>query len=1256
MKKIIFIFLLICFSFLIFYRPILTSLAGWSLKMYSHLKWDKHFEYDAIALENYQLVIKQPKFCDESMFLAEDIAIHLIPKRIDHHFYFQIDIQKPQFHLPKQVMATFDHWVENLYRREHLWFKLYPHFRVNDGSIITQDGKLNFKLEMNKKKGGWIELFTNLDQQQHLFIQSFKTNQGVNWKIAFQSFDCKPIQTMTSFFESQGIPLTIHSGYLNGELLATLKKKRGFELEGHLTVEKLFFTIPGTTIEAKPQKINIAIKKRDEFHQADISIHSQNKKWHFLKIECKNKNHHCIEFDEDAAAFQDFLPEVFKQSFIDYFKKSHLFFAAELKMGEERKLIGKIKICEDKENLFHFDFNIESMAQKDLSSPWLSQGTFFLDHFYEKKSGLHFQNMTGNLFWSNLKTAVQGDKVMQDFELEPLTIGGEHSQKVKTLPIGSDYGSKDCVNLSPSTAVFRFKTNCQGVDLDGDIEIAYSDKHSDHVEVRMNCPHFAGKISDFKTILSSFNNEISLDRIPLEGEIVGRDKGLSLKYSFFSDHCFCKASIQASIQDACMTFQDSQLAMKGIFMNLDYDLEKELIQLSDIQGALLVGKPKKVEEFLVLGKKIEMMNLKKPSLALDVSIHHKQHELLRFVGQTVVDDVGTQELQLDKDLSHISAFVPTQWQCRFEDGFNLIHLNLNSDFDLEKVMQDVSLFKDSELIQLQKIFNIRPIQGKGSFSLDYLPKEGLFFNIQAATKNLDSDKDQQWIIKGVKYGEKIQIEKLLWNGYEANGELEIENDKWKIPFLELRLNRGGLFGLKGSLSCENDRLNLKFENAMAKFEEKSYEFKNTHLEVLDRQFYFSAHCQIENHPFQIEGYVDDEKSQGNLTLRPIDQSETLNVRFANQKTGLLEIEHIEGDFLGCHLQLTKENDHLNLETAVHGDKVMQDFELESITIGGEHSQKVKAPPIVSGYSSKDCVNLPPSTAVSRLKGEVSIDSKKINSWMERQGNEELKSFKLSSFLHLQGNFWINVNGEKNALDAISYKGKIFTQNMILKGYQMEHVEGDLQFMPGSCVLENLMVKDPAGEINSKKALFTVDSLEKWRFSIPQLSFRNINVGRLKTPGSQNELPKSNLILKKLDFLKVTGLLEEPKSWKGEGFLQFTHSSKKNVSHPFFAIPKEFILRLGLNPEVLNPIAGTIFFKLEGDHLTLNRFKDVYSEGKGSKFYLVGPEPSWIDLDGNLSINLKMKQYNILFKITDFFKFSIHGNIQKPLFSLHKQKR
>ena len=44
---------------------------------------------------------------------------------------------------------------------------------------------------------------------------------------------------------------------------------------------------------------------------------------------------------------------------------------------------------------------------------------------------------------------------MQDSESESLAMGVDHSQKVKAAPIASDYGSKDCVNLSSSTAVSR---------------------------------------------------------------------------------------------------------------------------------------------------------------------------------------------------------------------------------------------------------------------------------------------------------------------------------------------------------------------------------------------------------------------------------------------------------------------------------------------------------------------------------------------------------------------------------------------------------------------------------------------------------------------------------------------------------------------------------------------------------------------------------------------------------------------------------
>jgi hypothetical protein len=69
-----------------------------------------------------------------------------------------------------------------------------------------------------------------------------------------------------------------------------------------------------------------------------------------------------------------------------------------------------------------------------------------------EKSVLKLFNRRG---WFNLETAVQGNKVMQDLESESFSIRGDHSQMVKAPPIENDYGSRDCVNLLPSTAVSR---------------------------------------------------------------------------------------------------------------------------------------------------------------------------------------------------------------------------------------------------------------------------------------------------------------------------------------------------------------------------------------------------------------------------------------------------------------------------------------------------------------------------------------------------------------------------------------------------------------------------------------------------------------------------------------------------------------------------------------------------------------------------------------------------------------------------------
>jgi hypothetical protein len=59
-----------------------------------------------------------------------------------------------------------------------------------------------------------------------------------------------------------------------------------------------------------------------------------------------------------------------------------------------------------------------------------------------------------------LETMVGTRKKVQDFDSESLTIGVEHSQKVKVIPSTSDYGSKDCAFCPDPTAVSRILSIC----------------------------------------------------------------------------------------------------------------------------------------------------------------------------------------------------------------------------------------------------------------------------------------------------------------------------------------------------------------------------------------------------------------------------------------------------------------------------------------------------------------------------------------------------------------------------------------------------------------------------------------------------------------------------------------------------------------------------------------------------------------------------------------------------------------------------
>ena len=173
--------------------------------------------------------------------------------------------------------------------------------------------------------------------------------------------------------------------------------------------------------------------------------------------------------------------------------------------------------------------------------------------------------------------------------------------------------------------------------------------------------------------------------------------------------------------------------------------------------------------------------------------------------------------------------------------------------------------------------------------------------------------------------------------------------------------------------------------------------------------------------------------------------------------------------------------------------------------------------------------------------------------------------------------------------------------------------------------------------------------------IPMITVSDFRPSLLQEAGSSAVKQGKPLVVRHLEIENLSGNMADANYLQGKGKLQFLNPPKKNLQNTIFAIPAEILTLLGLDLTVLNPVSGTIFYDIKDGKVYLTKFKDIYSEGKLSKFHLTNSNvPSYVDFDGNLNIQIRMKQYNLFFKLAELFTVSVGGTLKKPSYSLQKQ--
>jgi|GEM_PF-2475780 len=289
-----------------------------------------------------------------------------------------------------------------------------------------------------------------------------------------------------------------------------------------------------------------------------------------------------------------------------------------------------------------------------------------------------------------------------------------------------------------------------------------------------------------------------------------------------------------------------------------------------------------------------------------------------------------------------------------------------------------------------------------------------------------------------------------------------------------------------------------------------------------------------------------------------------------------------------------------------------------------------------------------------LTGQLKADLSPLAKLLPAPFQKKIKMLRLGRGYELSGDFILLKSNPAQSHFIGCLKGK----NFQLIGTVIETLMSEISIYPDRIELANFNIKDVAGICKVETIDIHKRGGQRWALTIPELIIQDFRPSLLKefiwrSSGQEPiETCHPNHIkpftIRELYFHNIYGFLDDRDSFIGEGQLNFINTFKREYN--LFDIPFEILGRLGLDTGLLVPVQGDLKFTMKEGHIYLNELKKSYSEGKRSKFFLSSLHPSTIDFNGNLNINIKMKQY-VLLRFTEPFTLSIEGTLKKPKYGL-----
>lgn len=406
---------------------------------------------------------------------------------------------------------------------------------------------------------------------------------------------------------------------------------------------------------------------------------------------------------------------------------------------------------------YHFDF----IKGEFLGNIPIEKGTYL-----EKKSGILFHNIQANI--------KHEPGILKAADVEAFVEG--------------IYGA--------GSGVFNYKDASQGI---FDLEI------HNHT--------LSGKFSDVKRVLSHFGH-FFFSGISLQGNVGYRKDGGHFHFAWNPSECTVGAIINGTLNEGLMSNPQRDVSMHDLCLNFFYNHQDSQLELTEIQGSLLVGKPEYLEEFSLAGDHVRFHDFWNDEAEFDVWIGDRQRDMIRVVGKTKRSRELTSliEFSFDRKLSHFGPVHPSLFKLVLKNWAQVELFQLQMAFSLENFLFDLQRFSKAGLLGLSKGFD-QTLQdlttAKGNVNVD-LKYEGandvLSFYSSGKRLSFPNNTIDTLVLSGSRQNDTWNIEQLQIDQLSLSADLVKESDYYAIHFFGFRYGQSLLMGMEGRFFPDDNRL------------------------------------------------------------------------------------------------------------------------------------------------------------------------------------------------------------------------------------------------------------------------------------------------------------------------------------------------------------------------------------------------------------------------------------------------------------------